>query len=264
MLKTRFRNKHNAADRRGVDRWWRRNRTRGEELAERLSSEVIPDLAHRLEDLRDDAKPYVQEAAKHVPRRRRSRKGQVARLVAALAFAAAVAVVAYLIWQRRDQEPARLVEEPDQPLTTPGDPEPGTPDLPSNGPAADSAPSETREDADAVAHPYRPATTEREPARSSWTATNREVAARPVEPVPTAEATAPVEHTRPPETPRPLEVPRPLEAQRPDASLSEPVRQESRADALGLPSTAPRAPQGQPSAARDQLPRTTIRPDVPR
>lgn len=147
----RIRDAAHLPDRRGLARLVRRGRSRAEhvaeDLAERLpemTDDVLSDLSGRFESWQKEAGPLVESVVERVPRRRRSRKMTVLRLVAGIAFAVGVAVVVYLIWQRRDTEPAQLIEQPDEPLATPGepspsanDPSPGSDDGPGANPEGD-------------------------------------------------------------------------------------------------------------------------------
>jgi hypothetical protein len=139
----RIRDAARIPDRQGLGRLLRRGRSRAEHIAEDLgerlpemTEEVLSDLSDRLESWQKEAAPLVESVVERVPkRRRRSRKKTALRLLVGIAFAVTVAVIAYLIWQRRDTEPAYLVEEPDEPLATPDEP-PADEDTPDAGPGA--------------------------------------------------------------------------------------------------------------------------------
>ena len=95
----------------------RRGRTR--------AGELVDEAAPLVDRGREAAESLAREAAEHVPhraRRRRRRRGVIALLL--LAIAAGVAL--YLVRQHRDEEPARLIFEPEGPDVAPP-PEPPTP-----------------------------------------------------------------------------------------------------------------------------------------
>jgi len=97
----------------------RRGRTRAGELVE----EAVP-LVDRG---RDVAESLARGAAEHVPRRRRSRRRRRG-VIAVVLLAVGAGVALYLAWQRRDNEPARLVFEPAGPdVAPPPMPEPPQP-----------------------------------------------------------------------------------------------------------------------------------------
>ena len=97
----------------------RRGRTRAGELVE----EAVP-LVDRG---RDVAESLARGAAEHVPSRRRSRRRRRG-VIAVVLLAVGAGVALYLAWQRRDNEPARLVFEPAGPdVAPPPMPEPPQP-----------------------------------------------------------------------------------------------------------------------------------------
>jgi hypothetical protein len=150
MVRIRNRSKRHHEERRRGGRLWRKGRERAGSIAEQLQGETIPAVTHnlagRLDSLREDATPIVESAAERLPQRRRSRKARGFRMLLALALIAAAAVVVYLAWQRRDQEPAYLTQEPDHPM---GPQQSG----PGGGTAATSTPNGQVDDA--VGRPYR-------------------------------------------------------------------------------------------------------------
>jgi len=108
---------------------------RAESLRESLpeAHEVRDAIDGALEELRDQAMPMLQKAQPMVEKaqpmvqkalgrkRRRSRKPLLL-----LVLLAAGAAVAYFLWNRRDEEPAYLAKDPDQPNVTPdASPSPG-------------------------------------------------------------------------------------------------------------------------------------------
>jgi hypothetical protein len=103
---------------------------------------TVDDLADAIDDLAElddaldelDAEEVVEAVVEELAGR--SRRSKAARgLVAILILGAAIAVVLYLLRQRRDFEYARLQPEPEQPDLTPTDPI--TPMDSTDGPAAD-------------------------------------------------------------------------------------------------------------------------------
>ena len=97
----------------------RRGRTRAGELVE----EAVP----LLDRGRDVAESLARGAAEHVPSRRRSRRRRRG-VIAVVLLAVGAGVALYLAWQRRDNEPARLVFEPAGPdVAPPPMPEPPQP-----------------------------------------------------------------------------------------------------------------------------------------
>jgi hypothetical protein len=105
---------------------------RGRHRAEALR-EVLPEPATLVAEIRGQALPAVEaareqaerarEQAERVRRRRNRRRPSGVIVVAALI--ALGAVVAYLLFARRDMEPAYLASSPDEPDTAPaGDPGP--------------------------------------------------------------------------------------------------------------------------------------------
>lgn len=99
----------------------RRGRTRAGELVE----EAVP-LVDRG---RDVAESLARGAAEHVPSRRRSRRRRRG-VIAVVLLAVGAGVALYLAWQRRDNEPARLVFDPAGPdVAPPPTPEPPQPPI---------------------------------------------------------------------------------------------------------------------------------------
>lgn len=104
---------------------------RGRASAETIVRENIPHVAIPHVTVPHVAIPRVTVAVERAPRRR----GASMFIILGLLTLAA-AVIVYLIWQRRDREPAELVTEPERPDATPTSPsEPGaspseTPDEP--------------------------------------------------------------------------------------------------------------------------------------
>ena len=97
----------------------RRGRTRAGESVE----EAVP----LLDRGRDVAESLARGAAEHVPSRRRSRRRRRG-VIAVVLLAVGAGVALYLAWQRRDNEPARLVFEPAGPdVAPPPMPEPPQP-----------------------------------------------------------------------------------------------------------------------------------------
>lgn len=146
-------------DARQIERAVERGRARMESLAEQISNETVGEL---LDDLRHEAAPI---AARAIPileratgRRRKSRKPKIA--LAVLGLLALAGVVAYLFWQRRDEEPAFLMPQPDEPDLTPAQTPPSAPyapPAPSAGPSApDTAPDAPSSEAPAVDPPAAP------------------------------------------------------------------------------------------------------------
>lgn len=155
MALLRNRLKRRSPYARDARRWWRKGRERAEEIAEHLQEETIPALTHevsdRVDSLRSEAAPLVKSFSEQVPQRR-SRKARAFRLFLGLAAVATVAVVAYIVWQRRDQEPAYLVQEPDEPMS----PEASGP---GGSPAAQASPNGQPSDAVGRPHRYQPQST---------------------------------------------------------------------------------------------------------
>ena len=127
MAWMRSRNRRHTEDRR-AGRLWRKGRHRAEHIASQLQDETIPALTHdlqeRIDTIRDEATPIVESVSERLPGRRRSRKARGFRMILFLGAIAAVAVIVYLARQRRDEEPAYLVQEPDRPMN-PGQQGPG-------------------------------------------------------------------------------------------------------------------------------------------
>jgi hypothetical protein len=154
-------------DTRQIERAVERGRARMESIAETISNETMGEL---LEDLRQEAAPIaarampiIERAAERATgRRRKSRKPKVA--LAVLALMAIAGVVAYLFWQRRDEEPAYLTRTPDQPDLTPAQTPPTAPAAPSAGPSADPSVPEVP-DAPADETPAAPASDPTPPVR---------------------------------------------------------------------------------------------------
>ena len=133
-------------------------RRRGEASATDLADaiEELAELGDALGDLDTDevveAVEAVVEEAVVEEAAGRSRRSKAARgLVTLLVIGAVVCVALYLLRQRRDLEPARLVPEPEQPDLTPTDPitpvdsfdDPDADD--GDGPAVDSTDEVTEE-----------------------------------------------------------------------------------------------------------------------
>ena len=123
-------------DTRQLERAVERGRARMESLAETIShegSELLEELRHEaatmIERAAERAVPMIERAAERaVPmieraaeraagRRRKSRKPKIALVL--LSLIGMAGVVAYLFWQRRDEEPAYLMPVPDGPDLTP-------------------------------------------------------------------------------------------------------------------------------------------------
>ena len=120
-------------------------------LADTITAEQVASL---IEDLRDEAAPYVERAipmierAAGLPRRRSHRKRNIG--LAALVLAGIAGVIAYLFWQRRDMQPAYLMDAPTEPRVTP------TGSAPSDSPSAPSAPEPSDDHRVEVPHPVEP------------------------------------------------------------------------------------------------------------
>lgn len=105
----------------------------------------MSDLRERAEPVlkaaREQAEPVLEAAREQVekaqvPQRKRSRSKKPFFLLGLVVIGA---VVAYLIFSRRDQEPAYLMEEPDEPQDSPAQqPSPG---MSQNGSSPEGAPS---------------------------------------------------------------------------------------------------------------------------
>ena len=106
-------------------------------LADTLSSEA---LAAMVRDLQREVAPLVERATGRTRRRGPGRGFLVVLLLGA------AATIAYLLWQRRDEQPAYLMDEPERPSVTPaGSPNPVAP------PPAPGAPSPAANEEDAAA-----------------------------------------------------------------------------------------------------------------
>ncbi len=128
-------------DTRQIERAVERGRARMESIAETISnetmSELLDDLRHEAAPIAARAMPILERAAERATgRRRKSRKPKVALIV--LGLMAIAGVVAYLFWQRRDEEPAYLVDAPNGPDLTPAQTPPFAPHAPSE-PSSPSA-----------------------------------------------------------------------------------------------------------------------------
>lgn len=111
---------------------------RGRHRAEALR-ESLPEAAELISDLRDQAEPVLKaarEQAAGTPLAQK-KKSRSKKPLIFIALAVAGAVVAYLIWSKRDHEPAYLMEEPDVPDTSPADAPSGS----GNGSTPDADPS---------------------------------------------------------------------------------------------------------------------------
>ncbi len=124
---------------RGARRLAGRLMDRGKHRAEAIR-DSLPEPEEVMNDLREQAQPVVERArerAMQASGRKRSRSKKPLLLIALLAVAAGVA--AYLLFIRRDQEPAYLMTEPDRPDVEPASPAPS-----GSSPADDSPrPNET-------------------------------------------------------------------------------------------------------------------------
>ncbi len=114
-----------------------RGRARIEAVADSLSSERVAEL---IEEMRDEAAPYIERAIPILERaaRRPVRKTHGKRNAALIVLGLAVigGVLAYLFWQRRDEEPAYLMDAPPEPHVAPTAMPPSS--TPSGGPSAPS------------------------------------------------------------------------------------------------------------------------------
>jgi hypothetical protein len=151
-------------DTRQIERAVERGRARMESLAEQISNETVgellDDLRHEAAPIAARAMPILERAAERATgRRRKSRKPKVALVI--LGLLALAGVVAYLLWQRRDEEPAFLMPQPDEPDLTPAQTPPATPwapPAPSAGPVApDVAPEQPAGDPSVDEPPASPA-----------------------------------------------------------------------------------------------------------
>jgi|GEM_PF-2813831 len=108
-----------------------------------LREQAEPALKLAREQARQQAEPMLKAARERaekasIPQRKQSRSKRPFLLLGLVMIGA---VVAYLIFSRRDQEPAYLMEEPDEPQDSPAQqPSPG---MSQNGGSPDSAPSGT-------------------------------------------------------------------------------------------------------------------------
>src|SRR5690606_19498763 len=92
---------------------------RGKHRAEALR-DSLPPADEVMQDLREQAQPMMEKArdrALEATGRKRSRSKKRYFLFAVLAVAAGIA--AYVFFTRRDNEPAYLMPQPDEPDTTP-------------------------------------------------------------------------------------------------------------------------------------------------
>lgn len=114
-----------SIDARNIERVVERGRARMTTLAEAISNERVGErVGELIEDLRHEAAPMIERAVPIIERatgRRHRRWPKVALVL--LGLGALAAVLAYLLRERRDQEPARLMHSPDRPDVTPA----GTP-----------------------------------------------------------------------------------------------------------------------------------------
>lgn len=128
-------------------------RTRAEKRLSRLARsgrhradslrESLPDPQDLMDDLRDQAQPVMErtrrsatDAVNRATGRKPARSKKPFALVALLVLAG---VVAYVILNRRDKEPAKLVVEPDQPDLQPAS-GPSSPAAPVNGSPSNGSP----------------------------------------------------------------------------------------------------------------------------
>ena len=140
-------------DTRQIERAIERGRARIESIADTIAhggGELIEDLRHEAVPLleRAAAPPGVAGAA--------SRKPKGALVI--LGLMAIAGVVAYLFWQRRDEQPAYLMHSPDQPDLTPVR---TPPSAPSDGPA-EPQPGEDEPTTESPLVPRRDTTSTRE------------------------------------------------------------------------------------------------------
>jgi len=122
-------------------------RTRAEKRLSRLARsgrhradslrDSLPDPQDLMDDLRDQAQPVMERTRKSATQavnratgRKPARSKKPFALVALLLIAG---VVAYVIFNRRDKEPAKLVAEPDQPDLQPASGPSSSPSTPVNG-----------------------------------------------------------------------------------------------------------------------------------
>lgn len=128
-----------AIDARQLERAVERARSRIESIAETVSNEtvgeILEDLRHEAAPIAARAVPILERAAERATgRRRKSRKPKIALIAAGVV--AVAGLVAYILWQRRDEEPAYLTQTPDRPDLTPAHTPPSAPEAPSSGPSA--------------------------------------------------------------------------------------------------------------------------------
>ncbi len=108
----------------------KRGLARGRHSAETLREsaealrEALPEAGAVLADLREQAEPVLRAAREQaektpLPQRKRSRSKKPFVFVA---FAVIGAVIAYILYAKRDDEPAYLMHEPDAPDASPADP----------------------------------------------------------------------------------------------------------------------------------------------
>jgi len=117
-----------------------------QKAAQSAASRAANTAQHLADDLRDQAQPAVDRALKAAGRKpRRSKKPYIAIAL----FAVLAGIAAYVIFSRRDQEPAYLMTEPDQPDVEPAigpSNAPETPETPSpsnDGPSVNGSASHT-------------------------------------------------------------------------------------------------------------------------
>jgi len=139
-------------DARQIERAVDRARSRIESIAETVSNEtvgeILEDLRHEAAPIAARAVPILERAAERATgRRRKSRKPKIALI--ALGLIAVAGVVAYLLWQRRDEEPAYLMHSPDRPDLTPAQTPPSAPEAPEAPSSGPSAPEPVAESTDA-------------------------------------------------------------------------------------------------------------------
>ena len=134
-----------SIDARQIERAVERGRERMESIADSISHELTQDNMNALiEGLRQEAVPMVERAMPMIElavERATGRKKRRARSKMPFVVAAVVAVagiLAYLLWQRRDEQPAYLLHTPDDPDIKPVS---MPPSAPSAGPS-DPAPSD--------------------------------------------------------------------------------------------------------------------------
>ena len=114
---------------------------RGRHRAEALR-DALPEPLDIIADLREQAEPVIRAAREQVdrapapPKKSRSKKPLLV-----IALAVVGAVVAYLLFSKRDNEPAYLVHEPDAPDESPAEPSsPGG--VSENGSSPDASPGQ--------------------------------------------------------------------------------------------------------------------------